>query len=128
MEYNAFLVFLNQIASQKKAKVVIQGSIIFIETSSQSNHWSLSTKILKAEIKKLKSSLGSYLSLKWQSKGAYLKMDAETDSVYLVQEINSSSKYLPFKYVIEDFASVACEWKEILEDFSDQENVNYRLS
>ncbi len=130
MEYNSFLLFLNQMADQRKAKVVVQGSIIFIETSN-AGHWSLSTKILKSEIKKLKRSFGSYLSrssLKWQEKGAYLKIDQETDSIYLVQEIISSKKYIPFKYLIEDFASVATEWKEILEGFSDEEKLLYRLS
>lgn len=130
MEYNAFLLFLNQITSQRKAKVVVQGSVIFIETTSQTGHWCLSTKILGSQVKKLQGSLGSYLSrssLKWQSKGAYLKVDPDTNAVYLIQEILSSKKYLPFKYLIQDFASVAIEWKEILEECSEEENLMLRL-
>ena len=123
MEYNAFLLFLNQISSQRKAKVVIQGSVIFIEKSCHTGHWSISTKILA------NSSLGSYLSrgsFRWQENGAYLKIDRETQSVYLVQEIISSKKYIPFKHVMQDFASVAEEWKEILEGCSAQENLMFR--
>jgi hypothetical protein len=122
MEYNAFLLFLNQIENQKKAKVVFQGSIIFIETSSQAEHWSLSTKILGSSNKKLGRSLGLYTgaqSWKWQEKGAYLKVDSETDSLYLVQEISSFKRYLPFKYLIEDFAGIALEWKEIFQEKED---------
>ncbi len=129
MEYNAFLVFLNQISSQRKARVVIQGSIIFIEKSCHTDRWSISTKILGASIKEKRGSLGSYLSrgsLRWQETGAYLKMDKETQSVYLVQEIISSKKYIPFKHVMQDFASVAIEWKEIFEAGSDQENLMFR--
>ncbi len=130
MEYNAFLVFLNQIANQKKAKVVVQGSVIFIETSSHKGQWNLSTKILGTELKRIQKSLGlpmSKGSLKWQGKGAYLKADPETDSLYLMQEIISSSKYIPFRHVIQDFASVASEWKEILEECSDEENLKFHL-
>ena len=126
MEYNAFLVFLNQIANQKKARVVVQGSIIFIETASQNGQWNLSTKVSSSEIRKLEKSLGmpfSKNSLKWQGKGAYLKADPDTDSLYLIQEILSSKKYIPFKHVIQDFASVASEWKEILEKCSEDENL-----
>ncbi len=126
MEYNAFLVFLNQIANQKKARVVVQGSIIFIETASQNGQWNLSTKVSSSEIRKLEKSLGmpfSKNSLKWQGKGAYLKADRDTDSLYLIQEIISSKKYIPFKHLIEDFASVANEWKEILDQCSEDENL-----
>jgi hypothetical protein len=126
MEYNAFLLFLNQIENQRKAKVVVQGSIIFIETSSQAEHWSLSTKILSSSNKKLGKSLGLYTGIhawKWQEKGAYLKVDPETDSLYLVQEISSFKRYLPFKYLIEDFASIALEWKEILQDQDEEDTL-----
>lgn len=130
MEYNAFLIFLNQIENQRKAKVVIQGSIIFIETSSQIEHWSLSTKILGCSNKKLGRSLGLYTgaqSWKWQEKGAYLKVDPETDSLYLVQEISSFKRYLPFKYLIQDFANIASEWKEIFQDYEEGESAISRF-
>ncbi len=129
MEYSAFLLFLSQISSQRKAKVVIQGSVIFIEKSCHTGHWSISTKILGSRTKQLNSLLGPYLlrgSLRWQERGAYLKMDEETQSVYLVQEVLSSKKYISFKSLIQDFASVASEWKEIFEAGSDEENLIFR--
>ena len=104
-------------------------SVIFIEKSCHTGHWSISTKILGTQLKHLSSSLGSYLSrgsFRWQENGAYLKMDRETQSVYLVQEVISSKKYIPFKHVIQDFASVAEEWKEILDGCSGQENLMFR--
>lgn len=131
MEYAAFLILLNQIESQKKAKVVVQGNVIFIETSCNNGHWSLSTKILRIQSKKLQRTLGSYLSrsrLKWQEKGAHILIDPDTQAVQLVQEIIPSKKYLPFKYVVQDFASVATEWKEIFEECSEEEDVILYLS
>jgi hypothetical protein len=129
MEYSAFLLFLNQISNQRKAKVVIQGSVIFIEKSCHTDYWSISTKVVGSHIKQLNGVLGSYLSrgsLRWQGRGAYLKVDEETESVYLVQEVLSSKKYIPFKSLINDFASVALEWKEIFEDGSDEESLIFR--
>lgn len=118
MEYNSFLLFLSQIAGQKKAKVVVQGSVIFVETNAKNNQWSLSTKILHSESRKSKNSINNSLTsgfLKWQERGAYLRLDKETQALYLIQEVTSSKKYLPFKYLIQDFAAVASEWKEIFE-------------
>jgi hypothetical protein len=114
MDYHTFLLLLSQMSGQRKAKVVLQGSVIFVETGSKNDHWNLSTKISKADTKKLKFELRN--GFRWQGKGAYLKVDSEQESVYLVQEVVSSKKYLPFKYLIEDFASIACEWKEIFEE------------
>ena len=76
--------FLDQITSQKKAKVVIQGSVIFIETSNHTGHWSLSTRILDNRSKDPSLSRDS---LRWQQRGAYLKTDPDTDSIYLVPDI-----------------------------------------
>ncbi len=127
MEYNAFLHFLHQMEVRSKAKVVVQGSVIFIETSSKNAQWSLSTKILHAPNKKLEQILGFYLhkgSLKWQKKGAHITLDPETRSVELVQEIAAFKKYLPFKYLVEDFASLASEWKEIFQTCSSEDLVS----
>ncbi len=129
MEYSSFLLFLNQMSSQRKAKVVIQGSVIFIEKSCHTDHWSVTTKILGTPTKQLNGLIGSYLSrgsLRWQERGAYLKMDKETNSLYLVQEITSSKKYIPFKHVIQDFVSVASEWKEIFDETSEEESLIFR--
>lgn len=131
MEYNAFLNFLHQMESQRKAKVVVQGSVIFIETTGKSGHWSLSTKILRVENKKLEKTLSSYLSrskFQWQSFGPHITFDRETESVELVQEIVPSKKYIPFKFVMEDFANVASEWKEIFEEYGDQEDLIPRFA
>lgn len=124
MEYNSFLLFLSQISGQKKAKVVVQGSVIFVETNAKNGHWNLSTKIMHSEPRKSKNSMdGSLVNgfLKWQERGAYLKLDKETQALYLMQEVTSSKKYLPFKYLIQDFATVASEWKEIFDSNEDSE-------
>ena len=131
MSYETFLLFITQMDSQRKAKVVIQGSVIFIESSQKKDNWNLSTKILRRENKNFPSFARDCISytglLKCQGRGAYLKLDSETNSIYLVQEIISSKKYLPFKYLIQDFASVAHEWKEILEEFSARDDSILRL-
>jgi hypothetical protein len=131
MSYDAFLLFLNQITGQKKAKVVVQGSVIFIESARKVENWNLSTKIFGTGDKKFPCSLLQCLSasrlLRWQERGAYLKLDTDTNSIFLVQEIVSSKKYLPFKYLIQDFASVANEWREILEEFASRDDSIPRL-
>ena len=54
-------------------------------------------------------------------------MDPETDSLYLVQEISSFKRYLPFKYLIQDFANIASEWKEIFQDNEEGESAISRF-
>ena len=121
MNYSSFLLFLNQISSQRKAKVILQGSIIFVEMDFEAQTWDLSTKILRAENRKTKKQLESILpnkTFQWQEKGAYLVVNEERDFVYLKQKVNSSKKYLLFKSLMEDFASIASEWKGIFESAS----------
>ena len=125
MSYDSYLLVMSQMFSRKKAQVIVQGSVIFIE-SDRKSHWNLSTKILGIESKKIPGRLKECVShtglLRWQERGAYLKLDSDTNSIYLLQEIVSSKKYLPFKYLIGDFASVANEWKEILEEFAGRDD------
>jgi len=115
-DYKSFLLLLTQMVGQRKAKIVLQGSVIFIETDPKSEQWDLSTKILDLTLEKGAKKSRNLFSrgfLKWQEKGAYLKVDLETHSLCLIQRIASSKKYLPFKAVIQDFALLASEWKEI---------------
>lgn len=119
MSYNTYLLVLSQLTSRKKAECVVQGSVIFVESKQSGKDWNLSTKIFDADTAKIPSfleqSLNSRGLLRWQERGAYLKLDPETNSVYLVQEILSSKKYVPFKYLMNDFAGVAKQWKDILD-------------
>jgi len=122
MSYNTYLLVLSQLTSRKKAECVVQGSVIFVESKQSGKDWNLSTKIFDADTAKIPSflqqSLNSRGLLRWQERGAYLKLDLETNSVYLVQEILSSKKYVPFKYLMNDFAGVAKQWKDILGEVS----------
>jgi hypothetical protein len=34
----------------------------------------------------------------------------------LIQEVRVSNKYIPLKYLINDFASLATEWKNLIEN------------
>ncbi|MGE5196546.1 MAG: hypothetical protein ACM3JI_04380 [Anaerolineae bacterium] len=131
MSYDAFLTLLTQLAGQKKARVVIQGSVIFIETMPQNNRMTLSTKVFSSENgfmpRKVRECISSSGFLKWQERGAYLKLDSFDNSVTLIQEIESSTKYVPFKYLMSDFVEVANEWKEILDDFAQRDHIPTRL-
>lgn len=130
MSHDAFLEIITQLAGRRKARVVIQGSVIFIETESKSSKWSLSTQLFASEgylppsIKEWMSNSGL---MKWQERGAYLQLDPVDQSVHLVHEIHSCAKYVPFKYMMNDFVSVANEWREILEEFADKDHVSLRL-
>lgn len=128
--YDAFLAVLTQLAGQKKARVVVQGSVIFIETAGKKNHWSVSTKVFSKDgfiPPNVRDCVSSSGLMRWQERGAYLHLDPLEQAIYLVHEIHSSPKYVPFKYLMNDFVSVANEWREILEDFADKDHVSLRL-
>lgn len=118
MSYNAFLLVMCQLSSRKKAECIVQDSAIFVEAKSEGQAWDLSTKIWDADEEKIPLFLEESLTLKgrlnWQEKGAYLKKDKETSHIYLIQEVKAHQKYVPFKHVMNDFVSVASEWKSIL--------------
>lgn len=117
MSHDVFISILSQIYNCKKANVVVQGNVIFIETTKNKNSLKIKTKISK-NIKNTSSYIPSNGILHIQDRGSYLKLDNSTNDVYLISEIKFSDKYIPFKYQMKDFIDVATEWKEILEDFS----------
>ena len=87
----------------------------------KNGNWNISTKIFKADERRLPRHLVQLLSnraFKWQEKGAYLHLDKEAKAFYLIQEVKSFYKYLPFKHLMQDFSSQVLEWKQIFEDFS----------
>ncbi len=131
MSYDAFLAVMNQLAGQRKARCVVQGSVIFIESKPTEQKWSLATRVYGGEgflPKSVKECVSSSGVLRWQEKGANLRLDSVTNSVFLVQEITSSSKYVPFRYLMKDFADVANEWREILEDFASRDHTSIPIA
>jgi len=130
MSHDTFLLTMAQLASKKKARVVIQGSVVFIETLPENKKWKISTKVFSCDgylSPSLRECLKSTKTLRWQERGAYLQLDEENHSVHLVHEIISSSKYVPFKYLMNDFAQVANEWREILDEFARRDHIPIRL-
>lgn len=132
MSYDAFLLVMSQLAGKRKARVVVQGEVIYFEASPKKNRYTLYKKIFSGD-GYLPSSVRSCVSssgvLRWQRSGHYLKLDPLTHSVYLFQEIEwEEGKYIPFKHHFTDFCRVADEWQEILQDFAqrDYTQVSYR--
>jgi hypothetical protein len=132
MSYDAFLLVMSQLAGKRKARVVIEGEVVFFEASSKKDQWTLYTKVysgdgyLPANVRSCVSSSGV---LRWQHNGAYLKLDPITHSVYLFQEVEmEENKYIPFKRHLADFSMVANEWREILQDFADRDCSSIRIS
>lgn len=123
MTHDVFLLVLSQLAGKKKTRVVVQGSVIFIETCPLKEKWTLSTPIFSGEGRMLPPSG----FLRWQEKGAYLKLDPTTHTVYLMQDVLAAQKYVPFKYLVSDFADVANEWREILDDFSQRDHTPTKI-
>jgi hypothetical protein len=124
MSYGAFLLVMSQLIGNRKARVVIQGNVIFFEKSKK-NHWTLYTKVYSGD-GYLPSSVRSCVSsngvLRWQRSGAYLKLDPISHSVYLFEEIEiEEGKYIPFKHRLSDFSTVAAEWREILREFAESD-------
>jgi hypothetical protein len=125
MSYSAFLLVMSQLAGKRKARIVVQGGVIFFEISPKKNHYTLYTKVyfgdgyLPPSVSSCVSSRGT---LRWQSRGAYLKLDSLTHSVYLFQEVEmQEGKYIPFKHYLSDFSLVAAEWREILQSFAERD-------
>ncbi len=124
MEYDDFLAAIYQMSEQKKAKIVLQGSMIFIETAQSEQTWNLSTKIYHSEgflpalIRDCLSTNGYF---KWQDRSSYLQYDAKAKGVYLKHEVQALKKYIPFKYLMKDFIEVADQWKEIFEEFAEKD-------
>ncbi len=131
MSYDAFLSVINQLAGQRRARCVVQGSVIFIESKPKQKKWSLATRVFSGEgflPKAVKDCVSSSGVLRWQQRGANLRLDPDNHSVYLTQEISYEPKYVPFRYVMRDFADVANEWREILEDFAERDHTSIRLN
>jgi hypothetical protein len=132
MSYDAFLLVMSQLAGNRKARVVIQGNVIFFETSKKKNHLTLYTKVYAGDgylPKSVCSCVSSNGMLRWQHNGAYLKLDPLFHSVYLFKEIEiEEGKYIPFKHHLSDFSTVVAEWKEILQEFAEKDYSSIRIS
>jgi hypothetical protein len=125
MSYNAFLLVMSQLAGKKKARIVVQGNVIFFEASEKKNHLKLYTKVYSGDgylPKSVRSCVSSSGVLRWQRGGAYIKLDHQTHSVFLIEEVEmEQGKYIPFKNLLSDFSLVAAEWKEILQEFAEKD-------
>ena len=132
MSYDAFLVVMSQLAGSKKARVVIDGEVIFFEASEKKNYWTLYTKVFVGEgflPKSVRGCVSSSGVLRWQDSGAYLKLDISSHCVYLIQEVEmQEGKYIPFKHYLSDFSIVAEEWKEILQDIAEGDYSSVQVS
>lgn len=123
---------MSQLASKRKARVVIQDETIFFEASDKPNHFTLYTKVYFGQgylPQAIRSCVSSSGVLRWQKSGAYLKLDPLTYSVYLFQEAQmEEGKYIPFKHLLSDFYSVAVEWRQILQDFAEKDGSSVYVS
>ena len=130
MSYNAFLIAMSQMASKKKARVVVNDHLIFIEALNRKNRWKMFTKVFHSSgyiPPSVQDCLASAEFLRWQYQGAYLKLDPLTQSLYLVKEIEMPvGKYIPFRHHLNEFIVAADEWKETLECFAENDRVYTR--
>jgi len=125
MAYDAFLLASSQLRERGKARLVIDGENLFIESAQIKNRWLLYTRVYFGEgylPNSIRSCVSSSGVLRWQQTGAYLKLDPLTYSVFLFQEVEmEEGKYIPFRHHLSDFTKVAAEWREILHDFEQAE-------
>ncbi len=128
MSYSSFLIVMSQLATKRKARVVMEGEVVFFELSEKKHHCTLYTKVFSGNgylPNSVRSCVSSSGLLRWQQSGAYLKLDPITSSVYLFQEVQmEEGKYIPFRRHLNDFSYVACQWREILFDFAQKECVS----
>ncbi len=132
MSYNAFLGVMSQLAGKRKARIVIDGEVIFFEASERKNHLTLYTKVYSGDgylPNNVRSCVSSSGLFRWQQSGAYLKLDPFTYSVYLFQEVQmEEGKYIPFRHHFSDFLLVARQWREILLDFEQKDYSSIHVS
>lgn len=124
MFYRDFLFVISQLGLKRKLYLNVQDYQICISISKRKNHWTLQTKLFDAE-GEIPSSIRACVSssgfLRWQEGGAYLKLDPFSHSIFLVEEIEMPNpKFIPFRYYLNHFISIASEWKEIFHDFSQE--------
>lgn len=123
MLYNAFLVVMSQMASKKKARVIIPPHYLVIEALSKPNRWRISTHIFhcgQSPSPRIHDFLKSGEFLRWYGKGCYLKLDETAQSVYLMQEMKMPlGRYLPFRTCLRAFITAAEEWRETLHHCAD---------
>jgi hypothetical protein len=111
MSYDALIAVMNPLALKKKARCVVQGSVIFIESKP----------------KQLNKCVASSGVLRWQVKGAKSLPDPASHSIGPTQEVGVDPKYIPFRYMTQDVADVAGDWREILDDFAERDHTSVRL-
>lgn len=126
MAYDIFLQVMSQLSGQKRARCVMKGQTIFINRLEQASktRWSLSSKVFLGEgflPPSIRDCVSSSGVLRWQEKGATLRVDSTTKSVFLVQEIDATKHYLPFRYVMADFAHLAQEWRTLFDDLASRD-------
>ncbi len=127
MSYNAFLIAVSQMAGKKKARVVVDNHLIFIEELKKKNRWNMFTKVFHSNgylPPSVQDCLTSAGALRWQCRGPYLRLDAMTQSVYLVNEVEMPvGKYIPFRLHLNEFLAAANEWKKTLECFAKNDRI-----
>lgn len=132
MAYDVFLLVMSQLAGNRKARVVIQGEVVFFEATDKKNRLTLYTKVYSGDgylPPSVRSCVSSSGVLRWQCNGAYLKLDPIAHCVYLFQEVEmEENKYIPFRRHMAEFSQVSSEWREILRDFADRDYSPLRIS
>lgn len=100
--------------SKKDGKVVVQGSVYFIETTSKKGRFCLSTHL--------------YNGIK--GKNTLVKKSATEAplSAFSFSEVEVCRQYVPFKYLACDTPDVADAWQDVIDDFSKRDYLSQHLS
>lgn len=129
MAYDAFIQVITQLSGQKRARIVVKEQVIFIDRldkNRKKNLWNLSSVVFHGEgylPPSIRDCVSSSGVLRWEENGAELRVDPLTKSVYLVQEIDAANRYIPFRYFISDFATLAQEWRTYFDDLTSRDSL-----
>jgi hypothetical protein len=112
ISHKDYLFFYHQLMEKNRASVFLQENAIFAEMEKGA----LDVSIKIAALEEVSPDFRSLFqgSFRWQDKGAYLWVDPKNSLVYLKQKVVFLQRYLPFKYLMQDFISIATEWRELL--------------
>jgi hypothetical protein len=100
--------------SKKDGKVVVQGSVYFIETTSKKGRFCLSAHL--------------YNGIKGKTPPPKKGCTETPISTFSFDELEVNRQYVPFKYLACDAPEVAEDWQDVIDDFSKRDYLSQHLS
>lgn len=126
MYYIPYLVVKSQLVDRSRAKLIVEGVEVFIQTSSENKVWTFEAKIgcqYEQLTDFLKDNLMGLNDIKSQFSKALLRAYPEDGFVLISQKFPEVHGYLEFKNTMELFMTSFDFWKSVVDDVVNHENL-----